>query len=104
MTALQCSFPLRRVGLCALLYVAAGGLSVLAAAPALAQTCGALGSPYSTGGCVVPGQYGNPSVRIQSDPLNPGGFRSTPVSPPPSFNRPQPPGLNRDYSLPPGIR
>lgn len=103
MTAVQCSFPLRGVGLCALLYVSAGGLALVAAAPAMAQNCGALGSPYSVGGCVVPGQYGSPSVRIKADPINPGGFRSTPVSPAPSFNGPMPPGLNRDYRLPPGI-
>lgn len=80
------------------------GLALVAAAPAMAQNCGAMGSPYGLSGCVVPGQYGNPSVRIKADPLNPGGFRSTPVSPPPNFSRPLPPGLDRDYSLPPGIR
>lgn len=78
---------------------------VFAAAPALAQTCGALGSPSSIGGCVVPGQYGAPSVRIKSDPLNPGGYRATPVTPSPSYPTNLPPGLNRDYSRPnvPGL-
>lgn len=81
------------------------GLVLIAAAPALAQTCGALGSPGSIGGCVVPGQYGAPSVRIKSDPLNPGGFRYTPVTPSPSYPTNLPPGLNRDYSRPnvPGL-
>ena len=84
------------------LSVVIGGAALLAAAPALSQTCGALGSPYGVSGCVVPGQYGAPSVRIKSDPLNPGGFRSTPVAPAPTFNGPMPPGLNRDYSRPNG--
>jgi hypothetical protein len=63
------------------------GLALLAAAPALAQTCGA------------------PSVRIKSDPLNPGGYRATPVTPSPSYPSNLPPGLNRDYSRPnvPGL-
>jgi hypothetical protein len=85
--------------------VLAASASVFAAAPAPAQTCGPLGSPYRLGGCVVPGNSTTPSVRIKSDPLNPGGFRSTPVAPAPTFNRPMPPGLNRDYSRPgvPGL-
>lgn len=93
-------------GLALLPCALAGGLSLLAAlAPASAQTCGALGSPYSVGGCVVPGRSGAPSVRIKSDPLNPGGFRSTPVSPSPSYPTNLPPGMNRDYSRPsvPGL-
>ena len=102
MTAVQC--PFYRAILYALLYGAAGPLSLLVGPTALSQTCGAMGSPYGLSGCIVPGQYGNPSVRIKADPLNPGGFRSTPVSPPPNFSRPLPPGLDRDYSLPPGIR
>jgi hypothetical protein len=83
----------------------AAGVLMLAAAPALAQTCGPLGSPYGIGGCVVPGNSTTPPVRIYSDPLNPGGFRSAPVAPAPTFNRPMPPGLNRDYSQPgvPGL-
>ena len=35
---------------------------------------------------ISPPQYGSPSVQIKADPLNPGGFLSTPVSPAPSFN------------------
>jgi len=105
MSAAQCLTPSRRAIFCRLLYGAGGALSLFAAAPALSQTCGALGSPYGVSGCVVPGQYGAPSVRIKSDPLNPGGFRSTPVAPAPTFNGPMPPGLNRDYSRPnvPGL-
>lgn len=82
------------------------GITVLAAtAPATAQTCGALGSPGSFGGCVVPGRSGAPSVRIKSDPLNPGGYRSYPVTPSPSYPTNLPPGMNRDYSRPnvPGL-
>lgn len=105
MTGLQCPSPFRREGLSALLFGAAGGLSLLAAAPAMAQTCGPLGSPYSVGGCVAPGGYGNPSVRIKADPINPGGFRSYPVTPTPSYPTNLPPGLDRDYSRPnvPGL-
>jgi hypothetical protein len=79
--------------------------SLLAAATAPAQTCGPLGSPYGFGGCVVPGNSSTPPVRIQSDPLNPGGFRATPMSPAPSYPTNLPPGLNRDYSQPgvPGL-
>jgi hypothetical protein len=79
--------------------------SLLAAAPSVAQTCGALGSPSSIGGCVAPGQYGAPSVRLKSDPLNPGGYRAYPVSPSPSYPANLPPGMNRDYSRPnvPGL-
>ena len=76
------------------------GTTLLAAASALAQTCGPLGSPSSLGGCVVPGQYGSPSVRIKSDPLNPGGFRFYPVTPSPSYPTNLPGGLNRNYSQP----
>lgn len=106
MSDAQCPTASRRAVFYRLLCGAAGGLSLLAAAPVLSQTCGAyLGSPYSVGGCVVPGQYGSPSVRIESDPVRPGGFRSTPVAPAPTFNGPMPPGLNRDYSRPgvPGL-
>jgi len=79
--------------------------ALLIASPTLAQTCGPLGSPDSLNGCVVPGRYGSPSIRIQSDPLNPGGFRSTPVSPSPSYPTNLPGGLNRNYSQPgvPGL-
>jgi hypothetical protein len=85
--------------------VTGGGLSLLAVVPATAQTCGPLGSPNSISGCVVPGQYGTPSVRIKSDPLNPGGYRSFPVSPAPSYPSNLPPGMNRDYNRPgvPGL-
>ena len=76
MTAVRC--PFNRAILYALLYGAAGPLSLFAAPQPWRKTAGPLGSPY--------------------------GFRSTPVNPPPSFNRPLPPGLDRDYSLPPGIR
>ncbi len=107
MTAAQCHLPsiARRAGLVRLLCGSAGAFSMLAAAPATAQTCGPLGSPYGIGGCVVPGNSTTPPVRIYSDPLNPGGFRSAPVAPAPTFNRPMPPGLNRDYSQPgvPGL-
>jgi hypothetical protein len=106
MFAAQCTALARGASFCRLLCGAAGGFSLLAATPALSQTCGAfLGSPYSVGGCVVPGQYGSPSVRIESDPVRPGGFRATPVAPAPTFNGPMPPGLNRDYSRPsvPGL-
>jgi hypothetical protein len=101
----QCLTPSRRTGLSCLLCGAAGALSLLSGVPALGQACGPLGSPYSFGGCVVPGSGTTPSVRIKSDPLNPGGFRSTPVAPAPTFNGPMPPGLNRDYSRPnvPGL-
>jgi hypothetical protein len=79
--------------------------SLLAAAPSLAQTCAALGSPNSIGGCVAPGQYGAPSVRLKSDPLNPGGYRAYPVTPSPSYPTNLPPGMNRNYSRPnvPGL-
>lgn len=89
----------------ALLCAAVGGLSLLAAAPAPAQTCGPLGSPYGPGGCVVPGNSTTPSVRIKADPINRGGFTSSPVSPSPSYPTNLPPGLNRDYSRPgvPGL-
>jgi hypothetical protein len=105
MSAAQCPTPSHRAVFCRFLCGAAGGLSLLAGAPVQSQTCGPLGSPYGVSGCVVPGQYGAPSVRIKSDPLNPGGFRSTPVAPAPTFNGPMPPGLNRDYSRPgvPGL-
>lgn len=82
------------------------GITMLAAAtPVTAQNCGPLGSPNSISGCVVPGQSGTPSVRIKSDPLNPGGYRSYPVSPAPSYPSNLPPGMNRDYSRPgvPGL-
>jgi len=49
----------------------------------MALTCGALGSPYGLSGCVAPGQYGSPSVRIKrikAYTLNLGGFCSTLVS------------------------
>jgi hypothetical protein len=105
MSAAQCTTASRRTAFCRLLCGAAGGLSLLAAAPALSQACGALGSPHGIGGCVVPGRYGTPSVRIKSDPLNPGGYRSYPVAPSPSYSRPLPPGLNRNYGQPgpPGL-
>jgi len=82
-----------------------GAITLFSAPTVMAQTCGALGSPSSIGGCVVPGQYGAPSVRIKSDPLNPGGYQATPVTPSPSYPSNLPPGMNRNYSRPsvPGL-
>ena len=59
---------------------------LLAAARALAQACGAIGSPYGISGCVVPGRYGNPSVRIKADPINPVGIDSYPVTTSPIYH------------------
>lgn len=69
------------------------GAGLLAVAPAMAQNCGALGSPYSFNGCIVPGGNGTPSYRIQASPVLPGQFRVEPLGPsisPPAPYRPYP--------------
>lgn len=58
------------------------GATVLAAPPALAQTCGTFGSPSSIGGCTVPSRGYAPGYRIQSDPVRPGQFIVEPIQPP----------------------
>lgn len=80
----------------------AAALGLIAALPAMAQSCGALGSPYSINGCIVPGGGGTPSYRIQADPVNRGQFRVQPIQPAaPSI---VPPGMNPPSIVPPGMR
>ncbi len=71
----------------------------------VAAACSSWIEQHGASRCVAPGQYGAPSVRLKSDPLNPGGYQAYPVTPSPSYPTNLPPGMNRNYSRPnvPGL-